>query len=94
MSCPDPKTKTNDNKLSKIKMFLWCLQVKRECQEVVKREGIDKLTIEDLVQVTTESCLQPTHLKSCLKKPPTKVGKNCLLFFLLQILTQIFRTIL
>ncbi len=58
MSCPDPKTKTNLIKLKKKKkMFLWCLQVKRECQEVVKREGIDKLTIEDLVQVTTESCL-------------------------------------
>jgi hypothetical protein len=56
MSCPDPKNKTNENKILKTKMFLWCLQVKRECQEVVKREGIDKLTIEDLVQVTTESC--------------------------------------
>jgi hypothetical protein len=50
---PDPKNKTNDNKLLKNKMFLCYLQVKRECQEVVKREGIDKLTIEDLVQVTT-----------------------------------------
>jgi hypothetical protein len=62
-------------------MFLWCLQVKRECQEVVKREGIDKLTIEDLVQVTTESCLQPTHLKSCLKKTSNKSKKKLLIIF-------------
>jgi hypothetical protein len=64
MSCPDPKNKTNEKKIKYVSMVS-CLQVKRECQEVVKREGIDKLTIEDLVQVTTESCLQQTHLKSC-----------------------------